>query len=966
MAKKLIKNYVRRTEKLLPDDTRPDIPISGTNHIDDSNTWTDSMVYKGEISLDMSSGTLYSQDGTQPVEFNTEDGIVEGLILSTSGVSTSEIGVSPGKIRIDGRLYRYNSVVDVDDASISIAPNNERYDRLDLIAVRPDMSSYDPATKLYGVDFEVVRGNIASDIPVPQLPDGHILLGLVLVVSKATAQDVLRPLSVTQFFDGVGVFSVTPERLREHLTSTWYRWSPNTLYLKDQLVNFDNNAYKVAYTHVSGSSLSADINNRNTLSSLGAMTNSNISVFSDIGSDPTTGQWINQYFDGWNSNTRILDAFYDLSSFVNRFAPEKPNNISDITLSLSNINTYAGVSTSAFGTTANNVVDASEDIRIISDERFEPYSSGTLKTYLYTPATSYSTIAVDLSDVPETLPNVVSVQSGSNIYTVEVDRDDHYGVIPGYKGFYDSVSIDVDIPSGLLPSSDSYRFEARHLTSDANAEVVFHIEDPRDPVIANVSQLTGVTDGVSLKYMSGIPVLKQGDFINIDLDVEDAVRYFYKEDYIVSMESEISANSTTIGLDDTSLLSPSSQLPFTALTSSTDDGPVIEISGASIEISANVVVSTPQIEITAYNSLGGESTIVTPSQILPIDDMYDEVGVRLFSGDGDFPAGSEGVNWGNVYTEQQSQEDLMGNQELQYFGGRYFYPQTDYSSLPDIVHSGSNISYPDYSNNSTTFRWSTFFLGSIQDQKYYNFRIRDTSGIGYDLLDGVEVTANLKVYLRVNNESNIDAGTGWLDMNKSYNSTSISNPEDDGDPALDLSWMEGNPNYRRATFGTEERTGNVFVRIGTTDRTISFKDAVEANIAPEENDGLWNEFNLGYITGESYVTLKLNGTSGTVISDFLNGTTMSSNFDIQVRVQNDINSSLSTDWIDANEAYPANSFIPKDYGDPALDLTYYSGGFTDPIVRKVTFGPTTRTGYLVARVRYTPGISFGNVELYTQ
>lgn len=963
MAKKLTKNLVRRTEKKLSNN-RPDIPPIGTNHVDDADQWTDNTLYNGELGLNISKGEIYTQDDVQPVAFGREDGLISGLTISTSGVSTSEINVSEGKVRINGRTYKFNSAIDVDDASITIRSNVENWARLDAIGVKGDLTSFDSSDRFYGVDFKVFEGISRSDIPLPTMESGYVFLGFVLVVPNATPQDVLRPLPVTDFYKDTQPLNISPENFAEYLKSTWYKWEPNTLYLKDQLLYFDNNAYKVAYTHISGdSSIITDINERNTLTSLGAMTNSNISVFSQIGSDPTIGNWVDQYFNDWNANTRILDAFYDISTFINNFAPSKPNNISNVSMSLVTFNTDAGISNLGFGNVANYVVSNTGNVEVETDERFIPYNSGTLKSYLYTPLTSYSTNAIDLSDEPSEKPNIVQINDISNVYTFTVERDDHYGTQAGIKGFYDSIYANAKTLSNLTPSANSYRFNFTHLSSTANAEVKFYVESNRTPNIANVSNFHANTY-TSVKYLSGVPVLKEGDSIFFNFDIEDAVRYFYNNSNLAVVSSEIMKNDKYISFANTEILDSSNRPPFILPSTPTSNGPVISLTNVSANVSANVIESSTQFELTAYNALNESYSETVPTQEFIVDDFTQEANVRLYSGDGDFPAGTANINWGNTYTTIQSEANLMTNQELQFFGNHYFYPKQNYANVnAGINYSGNVIPYPNYNNNSTVYRWATFYLGELNAEKYYNIQIRDTAGITYDLDDGVTATNNLKVYIRVNNDININEGTGWLDLNKSYNSTLIENPVDDGDPALDLSWMEGNPNYRRASFGTVERTGNVFVRIGTNDRTISFKDIVQSNITPEESDSSWNEFNLGYIEGESYVIVELNGTNGTIFSDFLNGTTMTSNFDFQVRVRNDDNSSLGTDWIDGNEAYPANGFKPKDYGDPALDLTYYEGGIPNATVRKISFGPTTRTGNLSVRVRYTGGQTFGNVTL---
>lgn len=962
MAKKLTKNLVRRTEFPLGN-TRPDIPPVGTNHVDDADLWTDNTIYKHELGLNLNDGEIYTQDDTQPVAFGREDGIISGLTISTSGVSTTEINVSAGKVRIKGRTYKYNSAVDVDDATISIDSNIDNWARLDAIGVKSDLDAYDASDKFYGVDFKVFKGTSRSDIPVPSVDNGYIFLGFVLVVPNATAQDVLRPLPVTNFYEGQSPLNVSPEQFSEDLVSRIFRWSVNTLFLKDQILVFDNNLYKVATTYISdGTSIYNDINT-NALTSMGAMTNSNISVFSHVGSDPTDGSWVNAYFEDWAGNTRILDALFDISTFIKSFAPSKPNNISQVTMSMVTTSATAGISNLGLGNVATYVVSDSGNVEVESAERFIPYSSGTLKSYLYTPSTSYTTNAIDLSDIPITQPNIVQRTDISNVYTFTVERDDHYGTQAGFKGFYNSIYANAVTLANLTPSANSYRFNFTHLSSTANSEIIFYVENNRTPNIANVDTFYANTY-TSVKYLSGLPVLKEGDSIFFNFDVEDAVRFFYNDSNIASISSEIMSNDKFISFANTEILDASNRPPFTLPASPTADGPVIQLKNVSANVSANVIDSSPQFELTGYNSLDESFSETTPAQEFPVDDFTTEVGVRLYSGSGDFPAGTANVNWGNTYTLEQSQANLMSNEELQLFGDHYFYPKTNYANVNSGINfSGNVIPYPNYQNTSTTYRWATFYVGDIDAQKYYNIEIRDTAGITYDLLDGFTATSNLKVYIKVNNNSNTAQATGWLDINKSYNMANVTNPVDDGDAALDLSWMEGNPNYRRATFGTIERTGNVYVRVGTDDKTISFKDVVKSNVTPEESDSSWNEFNLGYIEGESYVVVQLNGTNGTVFSDFLNGTTMTSNFDFQARVRNDENGSLGTDWIDGNEAYPANGFKPNDYGDAALDLTYYSGGIPDATVRKISFGPTTRTGNLSVRVRYTGGQTFGNVTI---
>lgn len=964
MSGTIKETYVRRTEREITSE-RPDIPPQGSNPVDDANLWTENSIFKNELAINQETGELFTQDGIQPVHLSKENAILSGMTVSTSGVSLREINVSAGKIRINGRVYSYNSTIDIDDASIYIDENVDTFPRLDAIAVKGDTETLDEDTGYYGVDFKVFKGLNASDIPIPSIDSEYLFLGFVLVMPNQTVQDVLRPLSINELFEAYPIFSMTPEQFQNELTTRKVVWKPNTLYLTDQLVESDNNLYKVPLTFVSSESLLDDVTNDN-LIGLGSVSSGNVIRFSHIGTSATQGSFSEQFFNQWNANTRILDSLWDISNFINSFAPTQPVNIGDANLVIVGDSFTGGVSKLGYSNSnvVTNIVSDSDVVEMEVDEKFVPYNTGTLKSYLYTPNTSYSTSTLNLANVPNSQPNTVIITSGSSKYDFTVVRDDHYGTQQGYKGFYDSIYANVKTLANLTASSNSYRFNLTHFSSGANTECIFYVESERLPNISNVDTFVSTSYG-NLKYLSGVPVLKEDDTIKFNFEVSDAVRYFYNFDKLVEVDSDI-MELKTISFANTEILDVSNRPPFTDLPNSSANGVVLTFANVECNISANVVESLPQFNIKAYNVLNEFAEVTTPVQNILIDSLYEEANVRIFSGSGEFPSGyAGGGDWGNLYTEEQSQANIMTNEELQFFGGSYFYPKTDYSSNISGIYFESNlVSYPDYTNSDNTYRWATFHLGSVDTEKFYNFEIRETSGINYELEDGITMSANLKVYLKVDNPSNSYASTGWLDLNKAYDIEEAENPENDGDKALDLGWGGENPNFRRATFGTIDRTGEVYVRIGTNSKSISFKDVVYSNANVIIDDTTWSEFNLGNIQGESYVIISINGTNG-LPSDFLNGTTMTSDFDAQLRVLNTDDLALGTDWINFNESYPANSFVPVEYGDPALDLTYYEDGVPDPTIRKVTFGPTTRTGMVSVRLR-TTGYGFhqfSNVSL---
>ena len=73
----LVENFIRRIEKLL--DVRATIPAQGTNHVDD--TWLNSDIYPGELSVRVDTGSLYTSNGVAVIDLNREDLILHGLNL---------------------------------------------------------------------------------------------------------------------------------------------------------------------------------------------------------------------------------------------------------------------------------------------------------------------------------------------------------------------------------------------------------------------------------------------------------------------------------------------------------------------------------------------------------------------------------------------------------------------------------------------------------------------------------------------------------------------------------------------------------------------------------------------------------------------------------------------------------------------------------------------------------------------
>lgn len=956
----LFTELTRRIEKLIKGLTiRPDIPPVGTNHADNANQWTDNSIYKGELALNLDSGEIYSQDGVEAVAFGRENAILEGLVVSTSGVSLTEINISSGKVRILGREYYYDSTNDIDDGGVSVESNIDIYPRIDVIAVKGDLSTFNSTKNMYGVEFKVFQGDEASDIPIRDIPSDYKMLGLVMVVPNQSISDVLRPRSLSTSDSSYPLFAKTPKDFVKEIKSNVEDWSPNTLFFTGQVLKSDGNLYQVALSYVSADSLTTDINNVK-LVPLGGLSNSNITRFVHVGSSPTDTYFTDGYFEDWNSNTRILDAFDDISEWVKRVAPTKPVNIANANLYMYTSNFTAGISHLGLGNNVSNVIDSNSIPEARTTNWFTPSTFGAIKSYYTTPSTSYSTDNLTLNNLtnhPPAQTNVIT--DASNVYTFTVVKNDPYENVVWKQGFYTALNVNLKTITTVSPSPSAYSYRIKHFSTGAEANLTFYAETARTPNVTTVSNYKANIIG-NVKYLSGLPVLKATDRIQMDITVDNAVRYFYNTTNVITIDSDVTL-SKGANLSNIEYLTLANRPPFTQLANANSNSIVVAFSNVESNILANALISEPVFSIRAFNAVGGNVVYTTPALTIPVDDVTVEANVRLYAGVGtNYPSGTVGVNWGNVYSNAQSQSNIMLNTELQYFGGQYFYPNVDYTTTISTATQGANvISYPNYlTTGNTTFRWAMFKLGNITAQKFYTFKIKDTVGFGYDLEDGITMTNNLKLFMKVSNSSNVLAGTGWLDLNKSYNLSEAEEPYNDGDKALDLSFGDENPDLRRATFGDVERTGDIYVRIGTDKKGMQFSNIVEYTGNTEVSEFVWSEFNLGEIVDETYVVVKINGTNGTLTSDFLDGITMTSDFYAQLKVEG----TSGVDWIDFNSSYPANGFIPVDYGDPALDLTYYTGE-VDPTIRKVTFGPTTRTGNVSVRLRKTGCQVFSNVEL---
>jgi hypothetical protein len=162
----LITSFVRRISKYFNSATfvwpRPKRAIPGTNHIDNPADFDSRTIYRGETIVDFDAGALYTQDGGEIIQPNTQPSIVEGLrvvtpsVVGAAGGGTLWVSVETGAGRILGKNYYHEPASGLADGDIQISPNPSPPPkaRIDIIALKSDYPNPAPTSIVgtFGVD----------------------------------------------------------------------------------------------------------------------------------------------------------------------------------------------------------------------------------------------------------------------------------------------------------------------------------------------------------------------------------------------------------------------------------------------------------------------------------------------------------------------------------------------------------------------------------------------------------------------------------------------------------------------------------------------------------------------------------------------------------------------------------------------------------------------------------------------
>lgn len=926
----LITEFIRRVEKIIVG-SRPKVPPIGTNHIDDYNQWTSDTLYKGELGINIEEGSLFTQDGKQPIELNTEDAILGGHVLQTSGVSSQYLSVTQGKIRINGKTYWTPTPVDVADTNIFIQPNTSSYPRIDTICIRGDITLYYPSLDLYGTEFLVVKGTPATEPTPPDVPEGYHFVGVCWIYPNGLPTSTLYPTSHS--LDDLSTFPlsvITTKDFIQRKRLTVELWTVNKTLFSEQIVKYNQQLYWVIKTHQSNSSsIQTDIDSGKIIKiccGSGGSGNQGAQgpLFNDIGGYPTDGNWTDGLFS-WDTTTLILDAFDDVNKFMYNYVNSMPSNIPSNILELEVQN----------GFSARWYDDGSIETNVFTDQELPVIeSSKPLKSFeqgLMYGFADFGAGAVATSNhyvIPTIHPPAVSYTVTGGDMSLYLEKNDAFASNDELAGkFFNQYTIQLSKTGSPLASSEStvynmgVSYESFH--GSASQTINFYVEQ-----IGSAPDLTSISvSGLwTNKYVSGVPVLEEGDIVRFTFDAENCVYLFYHKDHIVKILGPY-VDEKLLPQTDSSC---TSTLPFL-----NDGTQVVSFVDAEAEILADSFNQnlTSEFDLSVHNAKGtgtlGMGEVTTSPYKIYIDDISEEIGVRYTSGAGTYPTSG----YGNLYTSTEAQQSLYANEELQMWGGMYRYPTGDYTSSDMVDGSSVNVSGPDY-DGFVGIRWATFNLGEIDDEKFVSFVIRSAENIGMDLTNGTTMTDGLYLQVRVDGTN---PTSGWVNANEAYNPINVENPSNDGEAGLDLG--SSTATFRRVTFGQESKSGTLLVRIGFDYLSnVKFRDIIKYEQSNINSD--WVYFTLGNITNSSDLTFTINNSNGTITSDFTDGSRMTDNLEVELKVVG----ISGTDWLDANTKYISGS--PSNYGDPCLDVDN-----SIATSRKVTFGSTLRTGEVQVRIR---------------
>ena len=967
MAKKLQSNFIRRIEKTLTS-VRPQIPIPGTNHVDDSTEWTSNMLYQGEVGLNYNCGTLWTQDGETGVQPNTEDAILEGLVLSNVGTSGTYLAVSDGYARFKGRTYVYSTPSLSNPSSVTIeSSSGAAGPRIDTIVATPS-TTYNSAEDLYELEISVIKGDVfapgclATKLWPAQVPEpnancegGSFLLGFVYVPANLNqATTPLYPLAVVdatvnpgtaQPYDpenigGGGYYVTFPFPIMtandfiRRRQRTNFEWQPNTLYFEKQLVYIMSSGcgtlYEVAETYQSSASSATDISAGYLTEFCGTGGGSSIiNTFADIGYPPSVGvpSFSDGYFSDWDSTTRIIDSIAYLNNLIGKLAPTAPNTIDQITLVLSpDMDSFSAKTLGS--SIVTNVIDDDSTPAVAITPNGNPFKDYNDHCEMFgffgTTATSSGNMydddpGFDLPEVP-TYYTLLTTSSGT------------------------TGSMQIKVSSATDVSNNPMVIKSRNLLLREIADPTnyFYVVTKETATWSSGTLTIEINDNTSFSSISG-------DFDSWEVYIANVVD-------VASPNVELNASKVD---------------PYENIDQKDD---IYTAFSASVKTASSIsATTTKQVLGINYRGVQGICDFYVENLLTPIISMNS--GPQGIHTNGKYLSGVPVLSTGDTLKMSYEVEDAVN----------YFY------NKDRIVECLNTVDFDPYILVDQDADGGAPSVGSPWPvNKLITFTNNNTLAIS-DQACSDGLSFNIAAYNSRGTEVS-DVGTLLLNTDIVADSNSQEIPLPVGSPSpssgrytsgtgqhpTGIPIQYGGASWGKAydaTNSQESLTLNEELQLGPTQTNsgqvicgyyfFPHEDYSLMNIAADvsgtpvsplppdysgipdvmTNDYRWATFYVGNLeTAVRYARLRIIG--GENINEDWDGLTMTKNFQFQVKVF-DPDTGNSTGWLDGNTAFDSSAATdPSLDGDAALDASFSQG----PLFRRITFGQTARVGTVWVRV----------------
>lgn len=387
---------------------------------------------------------------------------------------------------------------------------------------------------------------------------------------------------------------------------------------------------------------------------------------------------------------RVEDAFDKVTTFLERFVPAPPPNLSAITMSLAS--GYTALQESS-GTLHNDIT--SNPVATLTAADFLDGKQGVLSATIN--AASAGSI---------TLTNGDDTGLINNNLTIVADEDAYLGS-PSEEGFWWQLTANIVTSAPNTLNLGTNAISMTHDTTGTSNKTIY-LDDPLTPILSSIN-ISSIATGT---FISGVPYLDESDIITATFDLDQVVSEYYHQTNVGTLTGTSINNAIyQPGTPPAKGSTVNASIDTTVIPSVYEPGAVFDVTGYA----SNGVTSTQNI-VTNLN----------------IDSISDE-SPRVVSGTGQYPG-----LYGGAFDNTAS---ILGNEELQMFNGQYqFPPATDYSSFYPVGPDYSTITGGSHNN----MRWVTFQPISVVNDVAITIDFINTTNFGATAL-----MAGIEIYVKV-------------------------------------------------------------------------------------------------------------------------------------------------------------------------------------------------------------------------